>query len=274
MYHWLARRAFPDAPAADRFRWHRDRFGHRFRVHPYYLIDRNIVAFGSHEPELLAYLAGAVRPGSVCIDAGANFGAVTMLLAGAVGPSGRVHAFEPVPAVRARLVEHVAANGFDAIVAVHEEALAAENGTATFHVAADAEFNQGLGSLLHASRPGEMSEIPVRTLRLDDFVERAKLERLDWIKMDVQGAEPLLLAGARRVLERFRPSLVLEVAAGELAVIGCSPRDLLADLERGGYRLFELDHSRRGRPISADGVPPHYRAEAVLALHVAGAGRG
>jgi len=266
MYHWLARRAFPAAPEPARFRWHRDRWGHRFRVHPYYLIDRNIVAFGGHEPELLAFLAGAVRPGSVCVDAGANLGAVSLMLARCAGPTGRVHAFEPVPAVRARLAEHVGANGFADVVRIHDEALADETGTATFHVAAEAETNQGLGSLLHESRPGAMTALEVRTIRLDEFVEREGIERLDWIKMDVQGAEPLLLEGARRSLERFRPSLVLEVAPRDLSAIGWTSRALLAELERAGYRLYELDRSRHGRPIAADRVAADYRADAVLAV--------
>jgi hypothetical protein len=70
--------------------------------------------------------------------------------------------------------------------------------------------------------------------------------RIDWIKVDVQGAEVLLLDGASEVLRRHRPQLLLELSPVDLGAFGHTSADLLQRLERLGYEVFLL---QAGRPV-------------------------
>jgi FkbM family methyltransferase len=239
VYHWLAHRGFrPPAGPDDGFAWARDRWGLAFRLHPYFHLDRQILAFGSYEPDLIRFLRERVAPGSVCLDVGANLGQVTVHMADRVGPHGIVHAFEPVAHVAARLREHVLRNGFGDRVRIHDVALSDRTGVERLWGGTEGAENQGMASLVSDAAAGPRVE--VRTERLDDFVERVGLDRIDWIKVDIQGAEPLFLAGASRTLERFAPDLTLEISPTDLAPAGSDGPSLVASLERIGYHAFEL----------------------------------
>jgi FkbM family methyltransferase len=264
VYHWLAGAAYgatPPDPAA--FRWRRDRWGFRFELHPYYFIDRSILAFGGYDVPLLRFLHDRVGPGDVCLDVGANLGQVTVHLAALVGPRGRVLAFEPLPHVRDRLDRHVAANDVADRVELHAVALSDATGTASFHFAERAVHNQGMGSLVMDDHPGLGLRCEVRTARLDDFVSERGIDRIDWIKIDVQGAEPRLLAGAWSTLERLAPQLLVEVDPVDLRAGGATSRTLLGALADRGYRLFAVRPTGLGPEIDARTVPEDFAADNV-----------
>jgi FkbM family methyltransferase len=266
VYHWLAQRAYDRAPRPEEFHWCRDRWGHRFLVHPYYHIDRHILFAGAFEADLLRFLERRVRPGMVCFDVGANLGQVTIHLGGLVGAGGRVHAFEPMPPVLERLRGHVEANDMAGRVRLHEVALSDTNGTARFHGSDAAGENQGQGSLV-SDLAVSAREIEVRTQRLDDFVAEHGIERLDLMKIDIQGAEPLLLAGAERTLAELRPDIVMEVSPEDLGFLGRTSRDLLRMLEARDYVARELLDARVGRTLRATEVAEDYSAANVLCTH-------
>jgi FkbM family methyltransferase len=264
VYHWLAGAAYGGAPpAASAFRWGRDRWGFRFELHPYYFIDRSILAFGGYDVPLLRFLHERIRPGEVCLDVGATLGQVTVHLATLVGPHGRVLAFEPLPHVRERLSRHVAANGVADRVELHAVALADATGTATFHFAEPAVTNQGMGSLVMDDHPGLGLRCEVRTARLDDFVAQRGIERIDWIKIDVQGAEPRLLDGARATLDRLSPELLVEVDPVDLRAGGATSRSLLGTLGDRGYRMFAVRPGGLGPEIDPRTVPETFAADNV-----------
>ena len=261
LYHWLAQRGYGGTPVrASDFRWHRDRWGHRFLLHPFYFIDRQIIAFGSNHLDLLRFLRTLLRPGMICLDVGANLGQFTVHMASLVGPAGRVLAFEPLPHVAERLRGHVAANGVGDVVEIHGVALSNANGSCVFHHG-DAQIeNQGLASLLDQRHPDLSQQTEVETVRLDDFVERHGIARIDCMKIDIQGAEPLLLEGAARTLTRMGPDLFVEVSPLDLRPLGLTPSDLLGRLEQLGYRMFEIAGGRLGLALRASDVSPDYYA--------------
>jgi FkbM family methyltransferase len=260
--HRLAKRAFTQPPKPDEFRWYTDCYGLKFRLHPYYLLDYQVIAFGTYDPWLGEMIERQVHPGMWCLDVGANLGLMGLHLAKRVGPTGRVHAFEPVPHLQARLRENVAANGFGDRVAVHGEALSDRTGSMTLTLADPHAANQGTATLTGDAQSG--TKVEVATLTLDDFAARTALTRLDLIKVDIQGAEPLFLAGGAATLRRFRPKLLMEVQPEDLAGLGKTSRDLLRQLEDLGYRVHELERRGRiGRRVHADSVPENYSRDAV-----------
>ncbi|MGI9626840.1 MAG: hypothetical protein ACR2QM_08395, partial [Longimicrobiales bacterium] len=74
MYRWLAESAYPEAPSDKDLLWHRDRWGCQFLVHPYFHLDRAILAFGCYDCGLVQFLRSRVNAGMVCMDVGANAG--------------------------------------------------------------------------------------------------------------------------------------------------------------------------------------------------------
>jgi hypothetical protein len=118
-----------------------------------------------------------------------------------------------------------------------------------------------MASLVSTAARG--AELAVATERLDDFVERIGLARLDWIKVDIQGAEPLFLRGAERTLERFGPDLTLEISPSDLGHMGADGPAVVGWLEERGYRGYELERGRVGPAIHARSLDPSFAADNV-----------
>jgi FkbM family methyltransferase len=163
-----------------------------------------LVAHGVYEVAFTNYLLRTLRPGQTVIDVGANIGLHTILMASYVGAEGRVIAYEPNPDVGVFLRENIALNWFNDRVTVKPLAVSAEPGRVTLHIT---ERFMGNSSLL---QPGEgyFREAPMDTTRtldvdaepLDAIAE--ELGDVDLVKIDVEGAEHLVLQGMRAMLDR------------------------------------------------------------------------
>ena len=170
-------------------------------------------------------LAGA---GDAVVDAGANLGIWSLL---AARRGARVQAFEPVPAIAARLRRHVADNGVTAI-AVNQLALGAERGSLPFF--AVTESNTGTSSL--SPRAGSV-EMRVDVVPLDDCVGRAAL-----LKVDVEGAEILVFRGARRLLSsEDAPMIFFEINEDLCNAFGVTSPEVKRFLADCGYGIFRWD---------------------------------
>ncbi|MFF8594186.1 FkbM family methyltransferase [Streptomyces sp. NPDC015220] len=186
-----------------------------------------------------------VRPGAVCLDIGAEYGLYTWSLSALAGPSGQVHSVEPLPGPAGWLRTAAAVLGCDNVT-VHRMALAAraQDGTMSLPrrrllpVHGRAYLTEG------ASGPGPNTEFrasrpvpaPVRTV--DGLCHHMRLDRVDFIKADVEGAEAAVLSGARRTLLRHRPVLLLEIEDRHLAKYGTEPADLVTRLGALDYTMY------------------------------------
>ena len=145
---------------------------------------------GRWEPWIDGHVVDAVKPGMVVCDVGANFGYYTLLMAEKVGQSGHVHAFEPNPRVANLLRQSVAVNGFASRTTVHELALGDTEAELSLHVD-EASMGGGYVTI-------EPTGLPVRCRRLDDVLGADA--RIDFLKVDVEGAEDAVLRGAEQIL--------------------------------------------------------------------------
>lgn len=238
--HVLASRGYPILRETDFF-WIRDRWGSQMRVNPFFLIDREIVWAGAYQDSLHRLIEKVVRPGMICFDIGANIGSIGLHLGRKVGNDGHVHAFEPAPSVVSRLQANVDRNEMQAVISIHEIAIASHTGTMTLSHAKPTEINHGMGTVTATAHTflSERKEIPAMTL--DDFVRENDIPRLDFLKADIQGAEYGMLQGARDSLSKFKPLLVLEVSPEDLAVGNITPADLLCLLTELGYQARTFD---------------------------------
>ncbi len=162
---------------------------------------------GHHEPYVVRWLRETVKPGWRCVDVGGHIGFYAVQLGHLVGEMGQVVAFEPEPVLASRLERNAALNGLR-WVAVERLALGDSPGRATLWVERTPSGPGGTNSLVRRNFPG--SAIEVETMRLDDWIAERGWERLDLVKIDVEGLEPQVLQGAGRTLKRFRPLVIAE----------------------------------------------------------------
>ncbi|MBS0221761.1 MAG: FkbM family methyltransferase [Proteobacteria bacterium] len=191
---------------------------------------------GSFEPNEFAFLGHILRSGMTVIDVGANEGLYTLFAARRVGPSGRVIAVEPSSRERAILDGNLARNRIRN-VAVVPNALADKPGTAELKIAPRQHGGHNtLGQFVYDDDTTVACEsVTVETL--DTLAERLELQRIDVLKIDVEGAELKLLAGGRSLLSQQRPILLIEANDEALKRQGASAAALVELLLSLDYRI-------------------------------------
>ncbi len=206
------------------------------------LVQRQIYFGGLYEPIECYLFLKLLGPGMTVIDVGANCGQYTLLAARAVGESGAVHSFEPVPGTFKILKENVELNHCRNVtlnqVALWHEATALSLGGNQVETVGSGGFSAGLAANNpHVAR--------VKAIRFDDYVRERNLERIDLIKMDIEGAEPFMLEGARESIERFHPTFLMEVNREALSRMNWTPERLWEWMRARGWRAFEIGPSPR-----------------------------
>lgn len=179
---------------------------------------------GTYEPIQSEAFQRLIRPGSVVFDVGAHVGYYTVLSSVLAGPTGQVIAFEPLPANLKYLRRHLQLNDCDN-VRVLTNCVGEGSSIARF----DDSHGTGVG---HLATQGTL-EVQVRSL--DEMIESGELPIPSFIKIDVEGAELLVLRGAERLLRRHRPTLVLSTHSAEL------DRTCLQRLFEFGYDVEHLE---------------------------------
>jgi FkbM family methyltransferase len=177
---------------------------------------------GTFERDERALVDAFVKPGMTVLDVGAHAGLYTMIAAKRARPGGRVIAFEPSARERARLERHLRINGL-ADVAIEPVALGAVDGEVDLFVV---ETNQtGCNSLRRV--PGERAiatRVPIR--RLDAYAAERGIDRVDFVKMDIEGGERDALLGGEALFRRTRPALLVEIEPARIAPWGYDPREI------------------------------------------------
>lgn len=192
-----------------------------FNRHDRY-VGRSIERYGEFSPGELDLFRQAVQPGWHVVEAGANIGAHTLILAQQVGPRGRVYAFEPQRVLFQTLCANMALNSLTNVVC-RPEALGAEAGT-TYVPWLDYNAENNFGGLSLQYRQGE----PVPVIALDSL----QLPRCEFLKIDVEGMELEVLRGATETIRRCRPLLYVENDRPERSAA------LIRYLQELGYDLY------------------------------------
>lgn len=214
-------------------------------------IARTILHRGQYEPIETAIVLRHLRPGMTVVDVGANIGHYAMVAARAVGPAGLVVAFEPEADNHAALVANLALNGLGNVTA-ERLALGARPGAAALHLDG---ANRGGHSLAPANvqAPADAQAVAVATL--DDYLaERLPDRRLGFVKIDVQGAEAEVLAGAAATLARDRPVVLVEFWPQGIRAMGGDPLAMVGRLLRMGYAMAVVTREDPGNLRALDGL--------------------
>jgi len=204
--------------------------------------------YGTYEFWKTRLVERIVHEGMTILDVGANVGYYTLLTARLVGPTGRVLAFEPHPEVLHWLSRSVNANGYDN-AELFSCALSDASGTVEFYPGR----HSGWGStLFHPESANQrLKPFAVEARTLDDVLNGLGVDRVDLIKVDVEGTEAKVLAGARRTLRDLSPMMLVDVDLRDRKAVA-RIHGLLAD---AGYDCYAID--RGLTPLNE--VPPNLK---------------
>lgn len=203
-------------------------------------------AYGSWEPEVVRSIQDHVHSGMRVLDIGAQSGFYSLLLSRLVGPEGMVLAFEPLPANFRVLEENLRLNNIQNVM-IRREAVSDFSGNISFEFPRQ-EVSLIAGPLLESDNLGAFQ---VPAISLDDFVRQTG-QPIQFIKMDVEGAETAVLRGAVQTLKAFHPSMVVELHHDH-------PQDglhpAIALLEQLGYQIEWLNEVAYRSHIFARWIP-------------------
>ena len=201
---------------------------------------------GTYDRDLFTRLTAAVPlAGATIWDIGAHFGYHTLGFAALVGSAGKVVAFEPNPCNRERLALNLERNrDLAKIITVIPQAVAAEDGTAEFVFSADIDSGDSSCSHLGAALPPRPADAyahfrreTVPTVRIDTLLTQRPGEIPQVLKIDVEGAEWLVLQGGREFFSRHKPAILMEVHDIRLMLhVGSFLRD-------HGYQILGVDEA-------------------------------
>ena len=225
--HW--RSVFPNAPVPVRLP-----FGAWFVARGDAL--GSSLTYNGFEPAEGAFLEKFLQPGMTVLDIGAHQGLYTLLAAKKVGPDGRVYSFEPSPREQKALLFNVRLNRCRN-VRVQALALGNADGSASLYVVNGP--NTGCNSLRPPNLPDRTCGVAVRIQALDNWLAEQNVNRVDFIKLDVEGGELDVLKGAERTLQtRPRPVILCEIENVRTAPWGYKAEEIVRHLSGLGYSWF------------------------------------
>jgi len=186
-------------------------------------------------------LAARIAPGSWAIDVGANIGFFTARFARWVTAGGRVIAIEPDSENLALLKRRLSTSNLSN-VDVHQAVAMERSGTAHLQRNPDHPGDHRIGNAGEA----------VAAVTIDDLVEQAGNPRIGFVKIDTQGSERRVLAGALKTLERCRPNLFVEVDDRALRENGTNAAELVRELDNLGYSFFRISRKGSFMPMESE----------------------
>lgn len=198
----------------------------------------NILFLKHYEQDTNLMLNEFIQENFHVVEAGAHIGSETLLIASKVGKLGKVYAFEPNPIVMKRLRVNILLNDWGDRVDIFDIALGEKEGEISFYIKSEETPNQGMSSKYQFDN--NVIEIIAIQQTLDHWVATQKIPRVDFLKMDVQGAEMDILNGASETIERYKPTIFMEADDSIQSDSMHTVRDLYEKMTSSGYNLYQI----------------------------------
>lgn len=208
-------------------------------------MQRRIFWLGYYNLQIVPYIKSTLLPGMTFIDIGANIGEISMVAAKCVGSTGCIIAFEPIDVIADELQSNITRNQLSQISVVRTGLSDSASNNVPIYASCGQgrlgdEHHNGLGSIFGVAT-GETPLQRITITTLDAYLDSHPPERIDMIKIDIEGAELPCLKGAERTLRKFKPTLIVEVQDTTANTAGYRARDILDYLTGLDYTLYQFD---------------------------------
>ena len=218
------------------------------------LDEYKILFFSYCEPALCNLIKYIVKSGDLCLDIGANVGAITLVMSFATGPKGNVIALEPHPGIVERLRANVELNRLDN-VSIMPVALSDSAGRTILYTPEEDQINQGRSSLKPSH--GIDREITVEKITGEMLQDKIGNQLCKFIKIDVEGHDFIVLKELRNIIAKHRPHLIFEYQKDRWAEHHCDIQEAVDFISNYDYRIYFLKHDlifpfERAFPDSCD----------------------
>ncbi|MBU6430874.1 MAG: FkbM family methyltransferase [Patescibacteria group bacterium] len=197
------------------------------------------IALGVYEKYESDIFRSKIKQGMTIIDIGANLGYYAAIAARRAGERGLVIAFEPEPNFFKLLSKNISRNNLKN-ASLFEMAIADKNGKMELFLSNE---NKGNNSLIQSENL--KTSVRVKSVTLDDFITSRKIEKVDIVKMDIEGAEILAIEGMKKTLIKHKPLLFLEFSPHSIVKLNRNPTDFISILSGMGYSIFEINETRK-----------------------------
>lgn len=197
----------------------------------------HLVLNGVWERAIEQVIKRMVKPGNTVLEVGANMGYHTLAMAAVIGPQGKIHTFEANPDLVQLLKATIAINGYDDRITLLPVAASDREGTLSF--AYDPLYIGG-GHIMRASeQPKGGVQITVPTVTIDKQFQ--DLKSIDFLRMDAEGAEPLVIRGAKQLLGRS-PNVKIVVEWSTLMMgAHCNLQGFVDEMSGDGFRFWRIN---------------------------------
>lgn len=201
---------------------------------------------GIYEKLTTTLVKKEVKKGDIVLDIGANIGYYTLIFAKLVGKNGQVFAFEPDPTNFALLKKNIAINGYKNVTLVPKAVSRKTEGIKLYLC----QTNKG-DHRIYNSFDGRQA-IAIKAVSLDEYFKNYR-RKIDFIKMDIQGAEAKAIQGMINLLKNNQPKIIMEFWPIGLKRSGISPEKPLKLIKNLGYKLYEVNEQKK--QISPTTIP-------------------
>ena len=199
----------------------------------------HVLVEGYYEKSISSITSKLIHKGDIAVDIGANFGWYTMLLADSVGDDGKVHSFEPNPTMYDVLARNIELNNFQRRVISKLVGVGEKRDTLPF---AAVEGENGLGRVV-SNDEVKSARVEVKTIKVEALNELLSHEigKIAFIKMDVEGYEPFVVLGGKKIFECTSPPILqVEINSEALLTRGHQvARDFIEYLNQMNAKIYE-----------------------------------
>jgi FkbM family methyltransferase len=254
---WLWRK-FSWLPVSFRAR---TRYGFLFAGDTRDMVPQYLYYFGVWEPLLSEFVRRRLRSGDTFIDVGSNVGYYSVLAASIVGSEGQVVSLDACKAMGDRLMDNARLNDLTCIRFVHGAVSDIEGEVLLFP---GTRGNSGQASIVMPAAATSGATL-VQVAPLARWIQPAVIERARLIKVDIEGAEGLLIRGSRELLPRLHPDceVMMEINPSASSATGITAQDILGWMEQAGFRAYEIDnrydYDFYGGPVEIRPLPRVHR---------------
>lgn len=207
-------------------------------------IQQQIYFLGEYHSEqrISSFWKNIIRKSNYIIDAGANVGYYTLIASKKIGSDGRIYSFEPVSKTYNRLIENVKLNNFSNIIPIKKALSHTDNQEIELFIADDK--NWGMSSIYSHDRFAGYKEI-AETLTIDSFIIDNEIDKMDLIKIDVEGSEMDVINGMKDCISKYDPTILVEINQDIISKKNDYVESIYDNLKTLGYDAFEIKNSKQ-----------------------------